>query len=233
MAGPSSTYTTEPYSVITQPLEIHYSENFEPILPQKFVKSSKDLEIEKTTARIFHYAISTTVKEMATRNIAPTVTVHEPSEYEQMKALFLSKDYSCGAAINTDDIVSVFKHPEGPSGATEMLLPLAVKAGGKRLDCFNVNGILPTLYSKYGFVPVAKLPFNTDPEIAPKGWDCKVHQTPDLIFMAVNFKTALNGSTLTRTERASKINEIINALEYSANYDEAERTQKRYTIENN
>ncbi|MFC9841322.1 hypothetical protein ACFVKB_47395 [Rhodococcus sp. NPDC127530] len=67
----------------------------------------------------------------------------------------------------------------------------AVAQGGRRLDCFDT--VLPDLYSKAGFVAVARLRWNDD--YAPDGWDYTTFRQfnggrPDVVFMAHNPRAA-------------------------------------------
>ena len=80
--------------------------------------------------------------------------------------IFLSEDKKSGFVIkNGDDLVSVFSARGTNSG--DAIVECAIAAGARRLDCFNT--ILPDLYARHGFVPVAKLKFNR--EFAPYDWD--------------------------------------------------------------
>ena len=87
---------------------------------------------------------------------------------------FLTPDGKAGFALNGDDIVSVFRHPDGPKGVVPAMLDLATSQGGRRLDAFDTT--LPFLYGKSGFRAVSRTPFN--PEYQPEGWnrwpDCVV-----------------------------------------------------------
>jgi hypothetical protein len=93
------------------------------------------------------------------------VHVYDSAEYNEMR-LFATPDGNAGFALHGDDIVSVFKAKGGPKNAVASVLALAVKLGGKRLDCFDTQ--LPELYSNAGFKAVARLKF--DEQYAPPGW---------------------------------------------------------------
>jgi hypothetical protein len=62
---------------------------------------------------------------------------------------FLAPDNKSGFALNSDDIVSVFRHPKGPKGVTGPILDKAVSEGGRRLDAFDTAP--PELYGNHGF----------------------------------------------------------------------------------
>jgi hypothetical protein len=128
----------------------------------------------------FHQAISAA---KAAHPDGAQVALHSPEEYAQMRP-FLSPDGKEGFALNDDDIVSVFRHPAGQSGAAARSLEMATNLGGRRLDAFDTY--LPSIYSRSGFKPVARLPF--DDQYAPEGWDYEHNQgfnggRPDVVFM--------------------------------------------------
>jgi hypothetical protein len=112
------------------------------------------------------------------------VHVYSPDEYAG-KRLFLSPDGTSGFALNGDDIVSLFKHPESKAaGVAATSLQLATEQGGRRLDAFDTQ--LPRLYSKSGFTTVARLKWSD--EHAPDGWDKATFKAfnggePDVVFM--------------------------------------------------
>lgn len=108
------------------------------------------------------------------------VYVYPTSDYRKMK-LFLSEDGRSGVAVKNDgDVVSVF----GSGGTGDALMQLAVSSGGKKLDAFDT--VLPKLYSRHGFVAVARTPWND--EYAPDGWSKETFNDfdggePDVVFM--------------------------------------------------
>lgn len=113
------------------------------------------------------------------------VHVYSPEEYSKMK-LFVTEDGKAGVAVKSDgDIVSVFKTPGGPQGIAFSALQLAVQNGGTKLDAFDT--VLPILYAKAGFAPVARLKW--DDSQAPAGWSKETFKKfnngePDVVFMA-------------------------------------------------
>jgi hypothetical protein len=100
--------------------------------------------------------------------------------------MFTTKEGDAGFALNGNDIVSVFKHPNAPyRNVTRSMLDLAVQHGGKRLDAFDT--VLPHIYGQNGFRAVARLPFSE--EHKPKGWMRDTFRAfnqgaPDVVFMA-------------------------------------------------
>lgn len=80
---------------------------------------------------------------------------------------YLSPDRSIGLAIAPDgDVVSVFSSRKHKN-ALGKLIPFAVAAGGRKLDCFG--GGLQNMYGRYGAKALARTIF--DDRWAPKGWD--------------------------------------------------------------
>lgn len=104
---------------------------------------------------------------------------HTASELADHR-LFVSQDHKVGYALDKDgDLQNLFNNG-GPKGAGQKALVDAIKHGATTLDAFDPG--LPRLYSKYGFVPVARIPFNED--YAPAGWNYQRDGKPDVVFMA-------------------------------------------------
>lgn len=102
--------------------------------------------------------------------------------------LITTQNGAAGLAVAKDgDIEAVYsnKAAGAPKGVTKSLIPIAIANGGTKLDCYG-DGLV-TLYSQYGFVPVAKVKFN--PEYANPGWDAS-KGTPDIYFMMHNGDSA-------------------------------------------
>ena len=81
---------------------------------------------------------------------------------------YMNDTGTVGVGIASDgDIVAVFKNQNGgPRKAMDTMMPIAIEQGGDRLDCYGEG--LVKVYSRYGFVPVARVEFN--PEYANDGW---------------------------------------------------------------
>ena len=127
-------------------------------------------------ARTFREAIAQT--KVSNPNAA-AVEVKTLEDYNHCR-LFLTEDGKAGFALLPDgDIVSVFRHGDGPRGVSNTLLEIAKQAGGRKLDCFDPA--LPRLYSEHGFKAVARIPFNDN--YAPVGWDYDLQGRPDVVFM--------------------------------------------------
>ena len=83
--------------------------------------------------------------------------------------MYLARNGEAGFVIKDGDIEAVFtnKAKGAPKGLADSLMLRALSAGGNKLDCYGE--VLATLYSKYGFEPVARVAFN--PEHANDGWN--------------------------------------------------------------
>lgn len=116
---------------------------------------------------------------------ASSVYVYNDDEYAGMR-LFVTDDGRSGIALKDDEIVSLYAHRDtSHRRAANSMLETAVAAGGRRLDCFDT--VLPDIYAKSGFIPVARLKWNDD--YAPAGWNYELYQRynggrPDVVFMA-------------------------------------------------
>jgi hypothetical protein len=102
--------------------------------------------------------------------------------------LFLVSNGIGGIAVKNDgDVVSVFKNPKiakeyNLKNIVGKLLFVALKNGGKKLDCYD--GVLPDVYIKHGFVPVSKIKFNDG--FASEKWNYERDGRPDIIFFKHN-----------------------------------------------
>lgn len=85
------------------------------------------------------------------------------------------------AVVGEDgDIKAVYKNPDSEARrVSDTLLKEAIKAGGTKLDNFDIY--LTKLYLENGFRIVSRLPFNE--EFAPDGWNKAKHGTPDVVAM--------------------------------------------------
>lgn len=84
---------------------------------------------------------------------------------------YLAENGQAGFVISNGDIEAVFtnKAKGAPRGLADSLMLRALSAGGNKLDCYGET--LATIYSRYGFEPVARVEFNKT--YANEGW------TPD------------------------------------------------------
>jgi len=120
--------------------------------------------------KTFYNALNTVKKEMG--DFGASVDIYAtPEEYSGLK-LFLSNDKNSGFAIKEDgDIVAVFNSNKNRQTKKSHLLTaqlaLAVQAGGRKLDAFNIY--LTDIYTKLGFRPVSRVKWND--KFAPEGWN--------------------------------------------------------------
>lgn len=102
-------------------------------------------------------------------------------EYAEMKCISFDKGLG-GLAIHGNDIVSVFKNDTSSiKGFINLAVVSAVINGGDRLDCYSIEGRLPTMYCRQGFMPVCKIRFNR--QYAPDNWNYERDGEPDIVFM--------------------------------------------------
>lgn len=130
---------------------------------------------------------------------------------------FMDEKGTTGFAIAEDgDIEAVFanKAKGAPKGATQSTIPQAIANGGTKLDCYGTK--LVDLYTQYGFVPVARVAFNS--EYANEGWTPD-KGAPDIYFMMHNGDSA---DTVVRNYRQYKMwtKEELDALPLME-YDDA------------
>jgi hypothetical protein len=105
------------------------------------------------------------------------VHVYDIAHYEQMR-VFLAPDSLSGFALNGEEIVSVFSHPNAGGGRLKKIIDTAVANGGRKLDAFD--GKLVQMYAALGFKEVARSPWT--PAFSPEGWNPD-WGTPDVVFM--------------------------------------------------
>lgn len=110
----------------------------------------------------------------------PYVDKHSVAELRISRArAFLSRSQMAGIAVWPDgNIRAVFNDKRsGIHWAIGEMMLTALSVGGNKLDCFD--GMLRIIYSKFGFIPVARVKF--DPAFAPDNWK-EEFGTPDIIF---------------------------------------------------
>jgi hypothetical protein len=116
---------------------------------------------------------------------ASSVSVYPVEDYEGMRT-FVTNDGKAGIALKGDEMVSLFIHPDSEyRGSAPALMAAGVAQGGRRLDCYDT--VLPKIYAKAGFVPVARVSWDDD--YAPDGWDYGTYARfnngrPDVVLMA-------------------------------------------------
>ncbi|MCR5565956.1 MAG: hypothetical protein K6F61_03830 [Clostridiales bacterium] len=143
------------------------------------------------------------------------VDPQSPEELAEKGAIsLLSPDGMAGVSVGTvgdqnGNIFGVFNNPNGKAkGVMPYLMVNAIANGGNKLDCYR--GFLSDQYAKYGFIPVAKVPFNE--AFAPEGWNYKRDGKPDIIVWMHN-----GDSPETVAQRCGLIGEENGGYKY---YDE-------------
>lgn len=111
-----------------------------------------------------------------------SVSAYSVDDYKNMNCVLFDSG-KAGVAVKDDgDVVSVFKSEDSfLKGYMKDAMTAAVLNGGKKLDCYSINGALPKMYCKSGFIPVCKIKFNR--EFAPDDWDYERDGEPDIVFM--------------------------------------------------
>lgn len=93
--------------------------------------------------------------DLASANIHP----YNLDDYKNMQ-VYLSPDKKSGYAIkNGNELVSVFSTEKGRG---DDIVQDAIRAGAKKLDAYDINNKLPSLYNKFGFKETLRSPFNPD-----------------------------------------------------------------------
>jgi hypothetical protein len=113
----------------------------------------------------------------------------------------------------TGDFGNLFNNG-GTRGAGKAAIVDAIKRGAKTLDCFGPD--LPILYSKAGYVPVAKLKFVD--EYVPKDWPYDTLGRPDVIVMSYT-----GGERSSIAQRFGTFPSYKHPAEYSEDFDAAKQ----------
>ena len=126
------------------------------------------------------------IVENCAKTSAHGSAVEVKDEYPDSWTMLTNKAHDATVAIEDDgSIVSVSKTPDSKEkGWAKRAVELAIKHGGKKLDCYDT--VLPGWYAKAGMQVVARIPF--DEKFAPKDWDYKAYSEynngrPDIVFM--------------------------------------------------
>ena len=143
------------------------------------------LQLETDQARF-----STALEEgKASNDHGLFVDNQSPEELQEKGAIMiLSKNGLAGAAVGTvgkdkGNIFAVFKNKRSRAKyASAGLTIQAIGQGGNKLDCYD--GGLRKMYSRTGFIPVARVAFNE--EFAPEGWNYERDGKPDVVFWMHN-----------------------------------------------
>lgn len=159
------------YAISPEILEAYKEKNLSPI-PLKTVSADEFQSAIRVAKQLNEYGMF--------------VDKHSVTDYERMKTI-LTEDETAGVAIEEDgNIVSVFSSGVH-RGAIRTLLPVAIAAGGRKLDNYSSKR-LSAMYEMYGFVPVSKVAFDRD--YAPDNWNYVRDGEPDIVFWIHNGDSA-------------------------------------------
>lgn len=124
-----------------------------------------------------------------------------------------------GMAIVTADgnLIGLFKDNLNAKDVAKDLQEIRVKKGGYKLD--NFDGKLTKIYEKNGFRVVSRLAFNEEMASGLKGYDKKLHGTPDVVFMIYD-----PSSQLTIEEKSFSKDQYDEAKAYRDSFSEQAKT---------
>jgi hypothetical protein len=130
------------------------------------------------------------------------ITPYSKQDYSEFQT-FLSPDKKSGYAIKPNgELISVFSLEKGRGGG--LVTDAVLNKGASKLDAFDINNKLPSLYGKY-MDETNRLKFAD--EFAPSDWNYEKLGRPDVVEMALSpEKVAQNQSKFILTD------DIINDL---------------------
>jgi hypothetical protein len=113
--------------------------------------------------------------------IGDMLSQYTPEEYAMMR-LFLSPDKKSGYALKDgNELVSVFSEPKGRG---KRIAQESVLEGARKLDNYDVRGVLPNLYGSVGFKETGRFPF--DPQFGQHLSPGAFNLAPDYVEMAMD-----------------------------------------------
>lgn len=119
--------------------------------------------------------------EKGAMRIGDMLSKYTPTDYKAMRT-FLTPDSKSGFALTKDgELVSVFSAAKGRG---EKLARQATAQGARRLDNFDIQNVLPTLYGKAGFKETAR--YGYDPQYAGELSDYVNAVKPDVVNMELD-----------------------------------------------
>jgi len=147
---------------------------------EKTIKSSGPLKHEAANAEEFTKIVDQ-VRANPNPMYSANITPYTAEDYSKFKT-YLSPDKKSGYAVKPDgELISVFSLEKGRG---ESILDDAVlEKGAQKLDAFDINKKLPTLYGKY-MDETERLKFAD--EYAPKDWKYDQLGRPDVVMMKLN-----------------------------------------------
>lgn len=142
--------------------------------------------LSETSAEEFS---SIAASNKAASKFGTSVDVFSPDQYQNFDLIVASLGGETATiSVSPDgEIGAVTKSPNAPSALVRVAMDAAlVGRDGKGMWLSAFDTTLPSIYSSYGFQPVARMPFND--EFKPDGWDYAAYRRynsgrPDVVFM--------------------------------------------------
>lgn len=123
------------------------------------------------------------IKAKEANQLGEAIDTYSLEEYNSMTNILFDRGKAGISIEKGGNIVSVFKHPDSTIRRyMHSAILSAVINGGTKLNCYDINGGLPSIYCANGFIPVCKIRFNK--EFVPDSWDYAKSGEPDIVFMA-------------------------------------------------
>ena len=189
----------------------------------KLAQSGVDFaEVQDTSADPAAFSNALNNARLSDNRNGWAVTYKSPEKIaEDNVRVYMDANQSIGFGIAPDgDIEAVFanKSAGAPKGSTKSILPQAIAAGGKKLDCYGSK--LVDIYSQFGFIPVARVEFNE--EFANDGWN-ESKGRPYVYFMMHNgdsVDAVINNMGKYKSYTAEELNRLptFRKEEYDAAY---------------
>jgi hypothetical protein len=151
----------------------------------KLVGASDDLA-KRVKPEVFAQAVEDVRPlQKGAMRIGDMLSKYTPTEYKAMRT-FLTPDSKSGFALTKDgELVSVFSAAKGRG---EKLARQATAQGATKLDNFDIQNVLPTLYGKAGFKETAR--YGYDPQYAGELSDYVNAIKPDVVNMELDSEIA-------------------------------------------
>jgi hypothetical protein len=183
---------------------------------EKDVKGSDEGSIERSGDASARSGFSAAIQRAkAAHKFGWAVDDRGEAFYQDPKTrIFLTKEGDAGGAVAPDgEATSLFKHPDSKVDVHTILKELM--PAGNHATAFDTNGYLPNLYSKYGYVPIARVAF--DPKQAPEGWKPEMGK-PDVVVLVKDENGVLGAPTGDYNKIKSQVPVV--------SYDEAVKMQR-------
>lgn len=108
------------------------------------------------------------------------LTCYSVADYDRSGVrLFISSGGCGGYGLKGDQLISLFSLRT--RGLGKVLVRDALARGARSVECFDVEDKLPGFYRSFGFLEVARMPWND--HFAPSGWNYERFGRPDVVTM--------------------------------------------------